>query len=238
MHVPEGFEKFYLVGFVLLLLKTIYGLKQTEIVFWKQLLKAFASMNSMRSKVDPSCLYFAWTVNGLVIWISWVDDCLVCGREKGVMHAKAQMMEQFDCDEVGNMNEYVGCKVERNHEEGSIKMTQPVMLQSFTDEFNLPEGPVPNTPATPGDALVRAKPEDCISDVKQFKYRSGAGTTPHDALVSSRDYKCCERIVALHVWCLDGACKGNASSDETLHWETGAWFIVEPRQQVGRRSCI
>jgi hypothetical protein len=77
------------------------------------------------------------------------------------------------------MDEYVGCKVERNYEEGSIKMTQPVMLQSFTDEFELPEGPVPNTPATPGDALVRAKPEDCVSDEQQFKYRSGVGKLLH-----------------------------------------------------------
>jgi hypothetical protein len=79
MQVPEEFEKYYPVGVVLLLLKTIYGLKQAAIAFWKQLLKAFASMDYVRSKADP-CLYFAWTVNGLVIWISWVDDCLVCGR--------------------------------------------------------------------------------------------------------------------------------------------------------------
>jgi hypothetical protein len=45
------------------------------------------------------------------------------------------------------MDEYVGCKVERDYVEGSIKLTQPVMLQSFADEFDLPEGPSPNTPA-------------------------------------------------------------------------------------------
>jgi hypothetical protein len=89
------------------------------------------------------------------------------------------MMEWLYCNEIGNMDEYVGYKVERDYKEGSIKMTQPVMLQSFTDKFNLPEGPVPNMPATPGDALVHTKPEDCMSDTKQFKYRLGVGKLLH-----------------------------------------------------------
>ena len=41
----------------------------------------------------------------------------------------------FDCDEVGKLNEYVGCKINFNQEEGWIKLTQPVLLQSFEDEF-------------------------------------------------------------------------------------------------------
>jgi hypothetical protein len=73
------------------------------------------------------------------------------------------------------MDEYVGCKVERDYKERSIKLMQPVRLQSFSGEFNLPVGPVPNTPATPSDALVRAKPENCVSDVEEFKYHSGDG---------------------------------------------------------------
>jgi hypothetical protein len=99
MEVPEGFEKYYPVGFVLLLLKTIYGLKQAAIAFWKQLIMAFASMNFVRSKADP-CLYFAYAVNGLVVWISCMNDCLVCGKETGVKIAKKQMMDRFDCDEI------------------------------------------------------------------------------------------------------------------------------------------
>jgi hypothetical protein len=178
MEVPEGFRRYYPVGWVLLLLKTIYGLKQAAVAFWKQLIKAFASMEFIRSKADP-CLYFTWNSNGLIAWISWVDNCLVVGKKEGVIVAKKQMMERFQCDEIGNIDEYVGCKVERNYEEKLIKLTQPVMLQSFTDEFNLPEGPVPNTPATPGEALVCAKAKNCVSDAEQFKYRSGVGKLLH-----------------------------------------------------------
>jgi hypothetical protein len=72
---------------VLLLLKTLYGLKQAAVAFWKQLIMAFASMNYARSKANP-CLCFTWTLHGLIVWISWVGECLVCGKEPGVIKAK------------------------------------------------------------------------------------------------------------------------------------------------------
>jgi hypothetical protein len=86
---------------------------------------------------------------------------LVAGKKKGVLIVKGQMTARFDCEEIGEVDEYVGCKVERNYEENSIKLTQPVMLQTFVDEF-LPNSPAPNTPATPCNALVKADSTDCI----------------------------------------------------------------------------
>ena len=40
MKVPEGWEGVYPVNTLLLLLRTTYGLKQTSVTFWKELLKA------------------------------------------------------------------------------------------------------------------------------------------------------------------------------------------------------
>ena len=79
MKIPQGFERFYSKNAVLLLLKTIYGLKQAALAFWRELLKAFRSMQYGRSKADP-CLYFKWTALGLILWLAWVDDCLVAGK--------------------------------------------------------------------------------------------------------------------------------------------------------------
>ena len=90
-------------------------------------------MGFKRSKADP-CLYFKWTLFGLVICLSWIDDCLCVGPKQGVIKAKQQMKDQFDCDDVGDLNEYIGCKIEIDHENGTVKFTQPVMLESFKDE--------------------------------------------------------------------------------------------------------
>jgi hypothetical protein len=102
--------------YMLLLLQMLYGLKQSAMAFWKKLLMAFSSMKFKQSKADP-CLYFSWTALGLVLWLSWINDCLVVGQQEAVKKAKKKMTDQFDCNIIGNMDRYVGCKLERNKEE-------------------------------------------------------------------------------------------------------------------------
>jgi len=179
MKVPQGFEKFYPLECYLLLLKTLYGTKQAARAFWIKLLAAFKAMGYTRSKADP-CLYYKWTEHGLVVWISWVDDCLVCGSEEGVRIAKAQMMKQFECEDVGELKEYIGCKVERNKEEQWIKLTQPVLMQSYKDEFEIPTNEkVPTTPAIPGEVLQKGEPANYLNEDDQKTYRSGVGKLLH-----------------------------------------------------------
>jgi hypothetical protein len=175
LKIPEGSEKHYdPASYVLLLLKTLYGLKQAARAFWNKLLKAFQNMGFARSKADP-CLYWDWTVNGLVIWTSWIDDCLVMGKAEGVKIAKKQMTDQFDCDEVGNMDEHIGCKLVRNFQERWIKFLQPVLLQSFTDEFDLPQEKPPNMPAEGGQILVPCDEKNGLQEEDQAKCRTGVG---------------------------------------------------------------
>ena len=91
MKIPQGFERFYPKNCVLLLKKTLYGTKPAAKAFWMKLLEALKGMKYEQSKADP-CLYFKWTEDGLVIWLSWVDDCLICGKPEGVKNAKQDMM--------------------------------------------------------------------------------------------------------------------------------------------------
>jgi hypothetical protein len=160
-------------------LQTLYGLKQAAMAFWRKLLEAFKSMNFTRSKADP-CLYFDWTINGLVLWLSWIDDCLVVGNKEGVKIGKQQMIDRFDCDIIGNMDEYVGCKLDRNFEERSMRITQPVLLQSYNDEFDLTaEKQNPITPAEPGQILIPCEEKDGLKDELQSQYRKGVGKMLH-----------------------------------------------------------
>ena len=181
MEVPEGFEAFYTNGVVLLLLKTLYGLKQAAVAFWKELLKAMLCMGFARSKADP-CLYYQWTAEGLVLWVSWIDDCLCVGKRSAVLAAKTELMKRFDCEDVGELTEYVGCKVDRDNadEYASIKVTQPVLVQSFVDEFGIcEESEKPATPAAPGSILVKPDEDQLLDAASQTRYRSGVGKLLH-----------------------------------------------------------
>lgn len=47
------------------------------------------------------------------------------------------MKARFDCNDIGEMLEYVGCKIESDYDKRTLKLTQPVMVQSFCDEFDI-----------------------------------------------------------------------------------------------------
>jgi hypothetical protein len=177
MHVPKGFEKHYGSDVVLLLLKTIYGLKQAAFEYWKALLNALKAVGLTRSKADP-CVYYRWTKDGLNIWASWVDDLLSCGTKSDVDEGRQALKQFFKLDEVGELNEYVGCKVEYNRDEGWMRMTQPVLIQSFEDEFELPsDGRKILTPAEPGSTQVGGAV--VLNAEKHHNYRKGVGKLIH-----------------------------------------------------------
>jgi hypothetical protein len=52
------------------------------------------------------------------------------------------MMKQFECDDVGKIEEFLGNKIEVDYDLKMAKFTQPVLLQSLKDEFVLKKGKV------------------------------------------------------------------------------------------------
>jgi hypothetical protein len=65
------------------------------------------------------------------------------------------MKSRFECDDLGELNEYVGCKIDRN--EDYVKFTQPVLIQSYEDEFDLHKSRQVFTPAEQGKVLMKCK---------------------------------------------------------------------------------
>jgi hypothetical protein len=107
-------------------------------------------MGYRRSSADP-CLYVKNTKNGLVIWISWVEDCLIMGHKSEVSKYHAVMSSYFDRDNIGNLKEYVGCKIDKQERGNRLLKTQPVIVRSFIDEFGIQEDKRIEIPASRSD---------------------------------------------------------------------------------------
>ena len=189
MRVPQGFEKYYAANILLLLMKTIYGLKQASFEYWRALLKALKTVGLERSKADP-CIYFKWTANGLMLWSSWVDDLLSCGDKKEVTKGREALKQHFDLDEIGELKEYVGCKILHNREKRYMVLTQLVLIQSFSDEFELPKEKF-NTPAAPGSVLM-GDDSELLDKKMHHMYRKGVGKLIHLGKYSKSE--CLNRI--------------------------------------------
>ena len=169
VEIPQGFEKFYGKDSVLRMIKALYGCKQSSKMFWQKLVSVLMSMGFKRSKADPCC-YYKWEGNALVLILSYIDDIIAIGPKDNVLKVKAEFFKHFQCDDLGELNEYIGVKVNRNSQ--CMILTQPVLLQSFTDEFDVP-GAAQDTPAVPGSVLT---PSDAKLDpASQKRYRSGVG---------------------------------------------------------------
>ena len=153
LKIPKGFESKYSKTKVLRLRRTIYGLKQADRIFWILLLIAMRSMKCEKSKADLS-LYFKMMDNGLLLWLSWIDECLCVGNPVEVAKTREEILSKFEREDVREVKEYLGCKIDRNWEDRQVRLTHPVLLQSYKDEFDLPPtGRSTNTPALAESAI-------------------------------------------------------------------------------------
>ena len=110
--IPKGWDKFFPANTVLLLLKTVYGLKQAANCFYRLLVTVMLNLSFTKSLADP-CLYYKWhPTHGLIVWLSWIDDLLIINRCKGcVLNEVEQLKKVFEVDDVGPLEDYLGCKL-------------------------------------------------------------------------------------------------------------------------------
>ncbi len=64
----------------------------------------------------------------MILIMSWIDNNLISGSKKAVEKTKNDIMKRFDCEDCGDIEEYVGYKIVRT--QNSLKFTQPVLMQN------------------------------------------------------------------------------------------------------------
>ncbi len=87
--------------------------------------------------------------------------------------------KHFECNDLGNMTEYIGCKIERSNTTRAFKIMQPVLVQSLIDEFDLPDGVPPTTPVKPGTTITKQLEEEPLGTEKHTNYQAGIGKLQH-----------------------------------------------------------
>jgi len=96
------------------------------------------------------------------------------GTEEDVIDEKKKMLQYFECDDIGFVREYVGCKIHMRAGDRSVKFTQPILIKSLIDEFNAGTKTV-STPASAGQCLQAGEVEDELQDNIKKKYQAGVG---------------------------------------------------------------
>eukprot|EP00804_Cyclotella_cryptica_P000019 CCRYP_013697-RA/>CCRYP_013697-RA protein AED:0.44 eAED:-0.15 QI:0/0/0/0.5/1/1/2/0/583 len=82
----------------------------------------------------------------------------------------------MQCDDAGKVKDYIGCKLDISSDGTSLKMTQPALVQSLSDEFeDIPQGKAILVPAKPGNILTKCENSPKLSPEKHSRYRTGVG---------------------------------------------------------------
>lgn len=68
------------------------------------------------------------------------------------------------------MIEYIRSKIEKSTTGRAIKITQPVLVQSQQDKFDIPNGAPPITPAKTGTTLTKQPEEEALMPKKYTTY--------------------------------------------------------------------
>ena len=115
-------------------------------------------MECDQSRADP-CLFFKWDSNwGLVMQLTWIDKELCIANAKHVEHKKELLKKHFEYDDIGRVQDYIGCKIDISDDGRSFKMMQPVLVRSVANEFeDIVHRRMPLVPAKPGDILTKCK---------------------------------------------------------------------------------
>ena len=163
MEIPMGFE---IDGdrksHVLKLKQNLYGQKQAGHVWNEYLKEGLQCIGFTPSKVDE-CVFY----RGTTIFLVYVDDCIIIDPQaKNIDKVISDLKkEKFDIDELGNLSDYLGVKIE-NLDNNYIKLSQPHLIDQIIKDMHFQANTKPkDTPSLISKVLQRdegGKPFDEI----------------------------------------------------------------------------
>ena len=109
--------------------------------------------------------------------VFWIDDNLICRSKENVANMKRKLIERFDCEDCGEFDKFLGNKITKL-ENGVLKMTRPVLVQKFEDEFEIPTQTL-KTLGRAGNILTQGDKSLTMNAKVQTYFRSGVGILIH-----------------------------------------------------------
>ena len=150
--------------------KNLYGQKQAGRVWNQYLTQRLIDNGFTQSKVDKCLFYYK-----RCMMMVYVDNTILCGPTQDKVDDIVSILgELFDVEDQGDLNDYLGVKVE-HLSDGRIKFTQPHLIDQILEDLHLTQ---PGTKTTPTPALLTKvlQPDDDGRPFDgNFHYRSVIG---------------------------------------------------------------
>lgn len=181
MEAPEGFE---FGGKVLKLKKCIYGLKQAPKVWYDTLRSKFESQGFVISYSDNSMLVKS-SKDDKAFALIYVDDQILTGPDDDLnMQVKEEILKTFPGKDLGEAHFFVGMRLQRDFEKGTLKISQRTHIEDLLNAFNMTNAkPV----SVPMDTSLDLRPDSSQPYNNPQRYMSLVGSLNYLAMCTRPD---------------------------------------------------
>ncbi|THH07313.1 hypothetical protein EW145_g3454 [Phellinidium pouzarii] len=190
MDQPEGFEEYYGAGFVLKLVKAIYGLKQAGRQWHKKLDSVLKGMGFTLVRCDNSIWVYRREDVRIIIPV-YVDDMTIAAKSKDqYLFVKEELEKHFKLHDLGPTSFLLGVRVERDRSKRLLSLSQRQYIIDILERFEMSNCTTVTTPLPDGHRLSKAMaPKDAeeIAFMKTVPYRQLVGALMYLAVATRPD---------------------------------------------------
>lgn len=190
MEQPEGFEEYYGAGFVLKLVRAIYGLKQAGRQWHKKLDSVLTAMSFDMVKCDHSIWVYRKGDIRIIIPV-YIDDMTVASKTTAqYLWVKEELEKHFKLRDLGPTSFLLGVHIERDRSKRLLSISQRQYIVDILERFELSNLSEVSTPLPEGHKLSKSMaPKDAeeIAAMQDIPYRQLVGALMYLAVATCSD---------------------------------------------------
>ncbi|KAI0993873.1 hypothetical protein K3495_g14311 [Podosphaera aphanis] len=157
MEIPDGFKepgKFYLLR------KSIYGLKQSPLVWYDTLTNVLNKGGFASTNFDP-CVFTNFEKQ--IFLAIYAHDILIFGPDNRTLNELEETLHStFECTNLGVAHYNLGIQVDITNQ--GISLNQKAYINKILERFGMLDCHPVGTPLEPGIQLRKGQPEEILED--------------------------------------------------------------------------
>jgi hypothetical protein len=181
MRQPEGFPQGP-PGQVLLLKKSIYGLKQSPRLWHQKLDSVLCSLGFKKIKSDASVWVFDREGVRIIVPVFVDDMTLVSKSKEKIAWLKEELKKHFKLRDLGPTEFLLGVKVDRDRSHHSLQLSQRQYTLDILSRYGFTSCSPVSTPLNPGVKLTLEQCPKTSQEVEEMR------TVPYSHAVGSLMY--------------------------------------------------
>jgi hypothetical protein len=190
MRAPPGYLKTEDFGKVLLLLRSLYELKQAGFEWSEELEKFSIDYRFTRSQIDQAVYFRQNTEEHTVITVSVDDMAVTSKRLRDIERFKAELRKRFNISDLGELTWLLGLKVEQDRPRRTIALLQKAYVETILERFRLQDTKTTPIPMNAGAILSTDQSpstSDETNEMGEIPYQRGIGSLMYAATSTRPD---------------------------------------------------